>query len=54
LYRDDAELVALLRHRLTEREPHACEIAARIREFDWRQVVLRFDAAFEKLAAATR
>jgi len=52
LYRDDAELVALLRRLLADPPgPHDCPIPARLRAFDARRVALLFDARFAALAS---
>jgi glycosyltransferase involved in cell wall biosynthesis len=51
LYRDDAELAALLEHLLTDPPgAHDCPIPDRYRAFDWRRVARRFDARFATLA----
>lgn len=51
LYRDDDELLKLLRMALTEEnlEP-ASSIRERLASFDWRRVAPRFDARFEELS----
>lgn len=54
LYRDPAELVALLRRRLVAPRPHDCGIPARIRALDWSTVARQFDAKFATLARRPR
>ncbi len=55
LYRDDAELLQLLEHALTEETlappPHLRE---RLESFSWRRMAPRFDARFTALAGAAR
>jgi glycosyltransferase involved in cell wall biosynthesis len=51
LYRDDNELVALLRQALSGGgHAHDCTLTARLRAFDWRCLAPRFDALFASLA----
>ena len=50
LYRDGAELVALLRRQLAAPRPHDCGIPARMRALAWPVVARRFDARFAALA----
>jgi glycosyltransferase involved in cell wall biosynthesis len=48
---DDGGLVALLRRTLVEPRPsHDCELAQRLRRFDWQSIAPRFDERFESLA----
>ena len=50
LYRDDDELVALLRQALAAAPPaHDCVIPTRLRALGWAQLAPRFDARFESL-----
>jgi len=55
LYRDDDELLALLRRALSmPRRVHACDIPARLRACDWAIVGPQFDARCTALAAGRR